>query len=131
MKKYIFKIRLFGKKTTEYQRVMIVSTTAYVCRNKNAKGNELESYLNEPVQIELKNKIYEKIYQSIIYIIMGNASNQGAQFFLKFWGTPLTSDIGAPGALASGIFGLLSNGISGLLLPIGILAGLYIISQKL
>ena len=39
---------------TEYQLFMIVLSTAYICRNKNAKINKLESYLNEPVYIELK-----------------------------------------------------------------------------
>ena len=58
-------------------------------------------------------------------------SNQGAQDFFNSLGHAITSDIGAPGALASGISGLLSNGLSGIILPISILAGLYIISQKL
>ena len=62
---------------------------------------------------------------------MGNASNQGAQNFFNNLGNAITSDIAAPGALASGISGLLSNGLSGIILPISILAGLYIISQKL
>ena len=57
-------------------------------------------------------------------------SNQGAQDFFNNLGHAITSDLGAPGALASGLNSLLTNGISGLLLPIGILAGLYIISQK-
>ena len=62
---------------------------------------------------------------------MGNASNQGAQNFFNNLGNAITSDLGAPGQLASGLNSILTNGISGLLLPIGILAGLYIISQKL
>ena len=62
---------------------------------------------------------------------MGNASNQGAQNFFNNLGNAITSDLGAPGALASGISGILSNGLSGIILPISILAGLYIISQKL
>ena len=57
-------------------------------------------------------------------------SNQGAQDFFNLLGHAITSDLGAPGALASGISGLLTNGISGLILPIGILASLYIISQR-
>ena len=50
---------------------MIVSTTACICNNKNANKRELESYINEPVQIELKNKIYQIFYLSIVYIING------------------------------------------------------------
>ena len=57
-------------------------------------------------------------------------SNQGAQDFFNNLGHAITSDIGAPGALANGLNSLLTNKISGLLLPIGILAGLYIISHK-
>ena len=57
-KKLHLKYGCFEKIPTEYQLIMIISTTAYVCRNKNANKGELESYLNEPVQIELKNKIY-------------------------------------------------------------------------
>ena len=61
---------------------------------------------------------------------MGNESNQGAQKFINNLGYAITSDLGAPGALTNGISGLLSNGLSGIILLIGILAGLYIISQK-
>ena len=61
---------------------------------------------------------------------MGNASNQGAQNFLNNLRNAITPDLGAPGALANCISGLLSNGLSGINYPIGILAGLYIISQK-
>ena len=58
------------------------------------------------------------------------ASNQGTQNFFNNLGHAITSDLGAPGALASGLNSLLTNGRSGLLLPLGILTGLYIISQK-
>ena len=58
------------------------------------------------------------------------ASNQGTQTFFNNLGHAITSDLGAPGALASGLNSLLTNGRSGLLLPLGILTGLYIISQK-
>ena len=54
MKKLYLKYGCFEKMPTEYQLFMIVSTTAYICRNKNANENELESYLNERVQIGLK-----------------------------------------------------------------------------
>ena len=53
---------------------------------------------------------------------MGTAqSNQGAQDFFN---------IGAPGARANGINNMLS-GIGNMVLPICIVAGLYIISSKL
>ena len=58
------------------------------------------------------------------------ASNQKAQTFFNNLGHAITSDFVFPGSLASGISGLLTNGISGLILPIDILAGLYTISQK-
>ena len=62
---------------------------------------------------------------------MGTAqSNQGAQDFFNNLGNAITSDIGAPGALANGVSNLL-NGIGNMVLPICIVAGLYIISTKL
>jgi len=62
---------------------------------------------------------------------MGTAqSNQGAQDFFNNLGSAITSDIGAPGALANGVSNLL-NGIGNMVLPICIVAGLYIISSKL
>ena len=57
-------------------------------------------------------------------------SNQGAQDFFNNLGNAITSDIGAPGALANGINNMLS-GIGNMVLPICIVAGLYIISSKL
>ena len=62
---------------------------------------------------------------------MGTAqSNQGAQDFFNNLGSAITNDIGAPGALANGVSNLL-NGIGNMVLPICIVAGLYIISSKL
>ena len=62
---------------------------------------------------------------------MGTAqSNQGAQDFFNNLGNAITSDIGAPGALANGVSNLL-NGIGNMVVPICIVAGLYIISTKL
>ena len=62
---------------------------------------------------------------------MGTAqSNQGTQDFFNNLGTAITNDIGAPGALALGVSNLL-NGIGNMVLPICIVAGLYIISSKL
>ena len=43
---------------------------------------------------------------------MGNASHQGAQNFFNNLGNAITSNLEAPGALASGISDLLSYGIS-------------------
>ena len=60
---------------------------------------------------------------------MGNESNQGAQNFCNNLGNAVTSDLVAYWARASSISSLLSNGISGKVLFIGILAGLYIISH--
>ena len=62
---------------------------------------------------------------------MGTAqSNQGAQDFFNNLGSAITNDIGAPGALANGVSNLL-NGIGNMVVPICIVAGLYIISTKL
>ena len=62
---------------------------------------------------------------------MGTAqSNQGTQDFFNNLGSAITNDIGAPGALANGINNMLS-GIGNMVLPICIVAGLYIISSKL
>ena len=61
---------------------------------------------------------------------MGTAqSNQGALDFFNNLGSAITNDIGAPGALANGVSNLL-NGIGNMVLPICLVAGLYIISQK-
>ena len=61
---------------------------------------------------------------------MGTAqSNENAANFFNNLGNAITSDIGAPGALANGVSNLL-NGIGNMVLPICLVAGLYIISQK-
>ena len=78
-----------------------------------------------------KNKIHLKYYRSIIYTLIGNASNQDAQNLFNNLGKAITSVLAEPGPLASGNSGLLSSGISCLILLIGLLAGLYIISPKL
>jgi len=62
---------------------------------------------------------------------MGTAqSNQGAQDFFNNLGTAITNDIASPGNIALGVSNLL-NGIGNMVLPICIVAGLYIISSKL
>ena len=61
---------------------------------------------------------------------MGTAqSNENAANFFNNLGNAITSDIRAPGALASGVSNLL-NGIGNMVVPICIVAGLYVISQK-
>ena len=61
---------------------------------------------------------------------MGTAqSNENAANFFNNLGNAITNDIGAPGALANGVSNLL-NGIGNMVLPICLVAGLYIISQK-
>ena len=37
----------------EYQLMFIVSTSMYICRNKNIKKNELNSFLNETINVPL------------------------------------------------------------------------------
>ena len=48
-KKLYLKYGCFEKIPEEYQLLVLVSTTAYVCKNKNSGRNELEQYLNEPI----------------------------------------------------------------------------------
>ena len=48
-KKLFLKYGCFDAVPAEYQLVLLVTTTAYVCKNKNAGRNELEAYLNEPI----------------------------------------------------------------------------------
>jgi len=48
-KKLYLKYGCFEKIPEEYQLLVLVATTAYVCKNKNSGRNELELYLNEPI----------------------------------------------------------------------------------
>jgi hypothetical protein len=48
-KKLYLKYGCFDNVPAEYQLVLLISTTAYVCKNKNSGRNELELYLNEPI----------------------------------------------------------------------------------
>ena len=48
-KKLFLKYGCFDAVPTEYKLLLLVTTTAYVCKNKNAGRNELEAYLNEPI----------------------------------------------------------------------------------
>ena len=51
-KKPYLKHGAFDKIPDEYQLLILVSTTAYVCVNKNKNKNELETYLNETIELK-------------------------------------------------------------------------------
>lgn len=48
-KQLYVKYKVFSKVPPEYQLLMLVSTTAYICNHKNRNKESLESYLNEPI----------------------------------------------------------------------------------
>ena len=48
-KQLFIKYGVFRSVPPEYQLVLIISTTAYICSNKNKRKSEIESYLNEPI----------------------------------------------------------------------------------
>ena len=48
-KQLFIKYKVFNAVPPEFQLVMLVSTTAYICNCKNKRKGELESYLNQPV----------------------------------------------------------------------------------
>ena len=58
-------------------------------------------------------------------------SNEGAAKFFNNLGSAITNDIAAPGNIANALSNTLNSGIASLLLPIAVIAGIYIISQKL
>lgn len=51
-KKLYLKYGAFDKIPDEYQLIILVSTTAYVCVNKNKGKNELDAYLNETIELK-------------------------------------------------------------------------------
>jgi len=51
-KKLYLKYGCFDKIPEEYQLIILVSTTAYVCKNKNCNKSELDAYLNETIEIK-------------------------------------------------------------------------------
>ena len=51
-KKLYLKYNCFDKIPDEYQLLMVVSTTAYICMNKNRNKDQLEVYLNEPIELK-------------------------------------------------------------------------------
>ena len=74
--------------------------------------------------LNYQNKIFNFYLRYII--IMGTAqSNQGAQDFFNNLGSAITNDIASPGNIALGVSNLL-NGIGNMVLPICIVAGLYL-----
>jgi hypothetical protein len=48
-KQLYMKYKIFSKVPAEYQLLMLVSTTAYICNHKNRNKESLETYLNEPI----------------------------------------------------------------------------------
>ena len=50
-KQMYLKYNVFSKIPPEYQLCILVSTSAYICINKNKNKDSLEAYLNEPVEI--------------------------------------------------------------------------------
>ena len=51
-KKLYLKYGAFEKIPDEYQLLILVATTSYVCINKNKGKNELENYLNETIEFK-------------------------------------------------------------------------------
>ena len=51
-KKLYLKYGCFECTPPEAQLVILVATTAFVCKNKNANKDSLEAYLNEPIQLK-------------------------------------------------------------------------------
>ena len=49
-KQMYIKYKVFNNVPPEYSLAVLVATTAYVCKNKNAKKKEIESYLSQPIQ---------------------------------------------------------------------------------
>ena len=47
------KYNIFAKVPPEFQLVLLVGTTAMLCKTKNDKKLELESFLNEPIKKEM------------------------------------------------------------------------------
>jgi hypothetical protein len=52
-KQLYIKYNCFSQVPPEYQMMFLISTSMYICRNKNIKKNELNSFLNETINIPL------------------------------------------------------------------------------
>ena len=48
-KQMYIKYKVFEKVPPEYSLIILVATTAYVCKNKNQKKKEIEQFLNQPI----------------------------------------------------------------------------------
>jgi len=53
VKQLYVKYNIFAKVPPEFQLVLLVGTTAMLCKTKNDKKLELESFLNEPIKKEM------------------------------------------------------------------------------
>ena len=51
-KKLYLKYNCFDALPPEYQLLMLVATTSYICINKNKNKNELDAYLNETIELK-------------------------------------------------------------------------------
>ena len=51
-KKLYLKYNCFDAVPPEYQLVILVATTAWVCKNKNSNKDSLEAYLNQPIELK-------------------------------------------------------------------------------
>lgn len=49
-KQMYIKYKVFNNVPPEYSLAVLVATTAYVCKNKNTKKKEIESFLSQPIQ---------------------------------------------------------------------------------
>ena len=49
-KQMYIKYKVFNNVPPEYSLAVLVATTAYICKNKNTKKKEIESFLNQPIQ---------------------------------------------------------------------------------
>ena len=51
-KQLYLKYGVFNKIPPEYQLTILISTSAYIIRNKNLNKDSLEAYLNEPIEVK-------------------------------------------------------------------------------
>ena len=51
LKQLFLKYKVFSNVPPEYQIVLIVSTSAFICRNKNLNKEVLTSYFDEPITV--------------------------------------------------------------------------------
>ena len=51
LKQLFLKYQVFSNVPPEYQIVLIVATSAFICRNKNLNKDNLNAYFNEPIVV--------------------------------------------------------------------------------